>query len=347
MVFTAPVASTLKARGFLYSELAKFSRAGFGIDKACQSILGQPGADRTAREICAAILAGFQAGKSLADSLKASRYPVSEIEVAMVDAAERGGKLEVGFRHLAEHFRQEHEARRRIRRALIYPIFVLHLALIAGIGITALLRMVHPNAAENAGRDTVTTGLIWAGVGYGMAIILMVIWRNLARAAETSPSVDALLQRMPLAGPVRRCRSLARFCEVLHIYLLSGQRMNLAWATAGAASHSGLLRRFASVGAIRMASGESVSDVVADARGALPGDLVRGFSSADLAGSLDQEAEHWAEFYRAETGENLDRLAEWAPKLFYWFVMIFTAWMIIRMAMGYRDLLQGILDWAP
>jgi hypothetical protein len=52
MVFTPTVASTLKARGFLYSELAKFARAGFGIDKACESILGQSGSDRTAREIC-------------------------------------------------------------------------------------------------------------------------------------------------------------------------------------------------------------------------------------------------------------------------------------------------------
>ncbi len=142
MVLTASVASHLKARAFLYSELAKFARAGFGIDKACESIIGQKGSDRTAREICRAILNGTRSGKSMADALAESRYPVSNLEVAMVDAAERGGKLELGFRHLAEHFRQDAEARRRIRRALVYPLVLLHFALLVGIGITALLRTV-------------------------------------------------------------------------------------------------------------------------------------------------------------------------------------------------------------
>jgi type II secretory pathway component PulF len=138
---------------------------------------------------------------------------------------------------------------------------------------------------------------------------------------------------------------LARFCEVLHIYLLSGQRMDLAWERAGEASQSGQLRNYAKVSSHRLAAGESVGEVVSSARGALPGDLVRGLASADLAGALDQEAEQWADYFREAAGENLERFAEWAPKIFYWIVLLFAGGMVIRVALSYRDLLEGILDY--
>lgn len=341
------MAGDLKARGFLYSELAKFARAGFGIDKACESIIGQPGADGTARGICRGILEGLRAGRSIADSMRHGRHPVSDLEVAMVDAAERGGNPETAFQHLAQYFRQEEAARRRIRRAMIYPVFLLHFALVVGIGITALLRQVNPSAIDGAGRATVVSGAIWLGIGYAVAIVIWMAWKGLSRAAETSAAADGLLRRVPLAGPVRRARCLGRFCEVLHLFLISGQRMDTAWRKSGEASQSGQLRRYADQTAPRLAAGESVGNVVADAAGALPGDMVRGFDSAERAGSLDLEAEQWAGFFRDESSEALDRLVEWAPKLFYWAVLIFAAGMIIQAAKTYGDLIQGFLDIIP
>jgi type IV pilus assembly protein PilC len=346
-VHWAAVAGDLKARGFLYSELAKFARAGFGIDKACESIIGQPGADRTARGICRGLVEGLSSGRSLANSLRHSRYPVSELEVAMVDAAERGGNLETGFQHLAQYFRQEEAARRRIRRAMIYPVFLLHFALLVGIGITALLRQVNPSAAEGVGRATVVSGVIWLGIGYAAAIVIWIGWKWLSRAAESSAVADDLLQRVPLAGPVRRARGLGRFCEVLHLFLLSGQRMDMAWQKAGDASQSGQLRRFAGRTAPRLAAGESVGNVVADAGSALPGDMVRGFASADQTGSLDLEAESWAGYFQDRSVEAVERLTEWAPKIFGWAVMLFTGAMIIMAAKTYGDLIQGFLDMVP
>ncbi len=350
LVFTLAVASDLKARAFLYSELAKFARAGFGMDKACESIIGQGGADRLARSLCQAMLEGVRGGSTLAEGLAASRYPVSDLEVALVDAAEKGGKLEIGFRHLAEHFRQEAEARRRIRRAMIYPVVLLHFALLVGIGITAIYQTLGANLTGRGSadwRDSVVPALIWVGIGYLAVVGLVLLWRSLSRAAHRSAAIDAWMKRVPLAGPVRRARSLARFSEVLHIYLLAGQRMSLAWEQAGAASQSGQLMRYASRSAERLKGGDSVSEVVEKARGVLPGDFARGLASADVAGALDEETAHWAEHFREEAAQNVERLAEWAPKIFYWFVLAIAAWMIIRVALSYFGIIQGMLDYGP
>lgn len=346
-MFTPFVPSDLKARAFFYSELAKFAGADFGMDKACESIVAQSGSDRLARSLSQAMLDGVRSGKTLAEGLAGSRYPVSDLEVALVDAAERGGKLETGFRHLAEHFRQENEARRRMRRAMVYPLILLHFALVVGIGMSAMFQTLGASLTGEGSTDwkaSVATGLIWVGIGYGVALGLIIAWKSLSKMAGRSAAIDRWMNRVPLAGPVRRARSLARFSEVLHLYLLSGQRMDLAWEQAGHASQSGRLRTFAIPASRRLKSGDSVTDVVADARGALPNDLVRGLASADVAGALDMETARWTEHYREEAAQNVERLAEWAPKLFYWLVLGIAAWMIIKVALSYYGIIEDMLN---
>lgn len=352
LVLSSGVASHLKSRAFLYAELSKFTQSGFGIDKACESIIDQPASDRTAREICRALLEGTRSGKSLAGSLAENRgYPISDLEIAMVDAAERGGRLELGFHHLAEHFRLEADARRRIRRALVYPLVLLHFALAVGIGMTTVMRNLGASLT-GAGfaqgdfdwKASVLSNLAWVGFAYLIALGLVFGWRRLSRAGENHPGIDAWMQRLPLAGPVRRSRSLARFCEVLHLYLLSGQHMDRAWKKAGEASRGGQLGAYAQRTAPRLAAGESISEVVASAGPALPGDLVRGLASADVAGALDLETARWSSYYREASAESVEHLAEWAPKLFYWLVLVVAAWMIIRAALSYNELLSGLID---
>lgn len=346
MVLNRPVSKSLKSRGFFYGEMAKFARAGFGIDKAAESILHQTGSDAVARGICRAILSGLSAGKSVADSLRTSAFPISDLEVAMIEAAEKGGQLDVGFRHLADYFRQEDQARRSVRRALVYPVFLLHFALAVGIGITALLRQVNPNASGSEGRETLVQGFVWVAVGYGLFLTAAFLWRWASRLAESRAGIDVWLQRLPLIGPVRRHRGLSRFSEVLHISLLSAQRMDESWRQAGEASQSGRLRAFTAATSRRLAAGESIGSVVAASKGALPSDFQRGLTTAEQAGSLDEETAQWADYFREASAESLERLAEWLPKFVYWIVLLFAAAMVIRVALSYRDLLEGVLNFS-
>lgn len=40
----------------------------------------------------------------------------------------------------------------------------------------------------------------------------------------------------------------------------------------------------------------------------------------------------------------MDQLGEWTPKLFYWVVLLLVAWLIIRGALAYRDLLMNLIE---
>ncbi len=78
-------------------------------------------------------------------------------------------------------------------------------------------------------------------------------------------------------------------------------------------------------------------------KGAFPDDFLRSVGNAELAGVLDEDFVRWTEYYRLTAIELVERLADWAPKLFYWAVMLVVAFIIIKMALGYQGL---ILNWS-
>jgi hypothetical protein len=67
-------------------------------------------------------------------------------------------------------------------------------------------------------------------------------------------------------------------------------------------------------------------------------------AAAEESGQLDRELAEWGRYYSESAGEAMDLLAEWAPKLFYWGILLLVAAMIIRAAMAYRDLIEGLLN---
>lgn len=336
---------THNLRAELYGDLAKFAKAGFGLDRAFLALADQRGVHHRVQRIARSAANHLAAGRTIADSLQLAEFQMSALEYSMIEAAERGGVLEIGFRHLADHFRQEHDARIRIRRAMIYPLFLLHAALLVGIFVPALLKAALPDAPGAGFAESIRAGFAWAGAGYAVAILLFLAWRRLNAAAAKSPLADRLVRSTPLFGPARKAQALARFCEVLRIQLLAGQRMSHAWESAGAVSQSGLLRAATAKQAARFAGGESINSVVSQSRGVFPGNFARSLAAADLAGQLDEDVAHWADYYRQNSAESVERLARWAPKIFYFLVMMLAAWMVIRFALAYRDLLEGYMDW--
>jgi hypothetical protein len=62
------------------------------------------------------------------------------------------------------------------------------------------------------------------------------------------------------------------------------------------------------------------------------------------SGVLDRELAEWGRYYSESAGEAMEQLAEWAPKLFYWGILLFVGALIIRAGLAYRDLIEGLLN---
>lgn len=335
-----------KAKQRIYSNLEKYARSGMGMEKACESLLGQPRMRSVEKRIYAGILEGLQQGKSIGAALGASSPVVTPLEEEVVTAAEEGGMLERGFAHLSEYFRRLHVTRSRILKGLTYPIILLHLAIpVSTLAVTAFGRF----RLDGSGTEE-TFGDAFAKMGLTMVlaylvIALLIAWTVLlVKLGRRSGAIDQFLNTLPLFGKARKASALERFTQVFEIFLLAGKKISDALSGAGIASASGVLREASERGARMIENGDSLSTAIYASPSAFPDDFSRGITAAEESGQLDRELAEWGRFYSDSAREAMEQVAEWAPKLFYWAVLFLVAFLIIRSAIAYRDLLMNLID---
>lgn len=337
---------SVRAKALIYSNLEKYARSGMGMEKACESLLDQPRLPAAERRLYRGLREGLRQGRSIGDALGSAGGFVSPLEHEVMVAAESGGKLEKGFAHLAEYFRRLDRTRRRIAKGLAYPLVLVHLAIpISTLAVNAFGNFNLDGEASGGGwREALaSSGWTMLAAWGGLLLVFVVAWM-LHRLGRRSAIVDALLRRVPLLGRARRATAMERFTQVFEIFLLAGKKMDDSLDGAARASGSGLIREAGRRGAAVVASGEPLAVALRRGRGAFPGDFVRGMTVAEESGQLDRELAEWGRFYGESAAEAMERLAEWTPKLFYWGVLLLVAWLILRAAFAYRDLIEGLLN---
>ncbi len=335
-----------RAKALVYANLEKYARSGMGLEKACQSLLASPGLSAAERRVYEGLAAGLRDGRSIGDALGSVGGIVTSLEREVVIAAESGGRLELGFGHLAEYFRRTDRTRRRILRGLAYPVVLVHLAIPVSTLAFAAFRNFRPDAQAPSAlfRDALSQSagtmlLIWIGVLMGMGGLVV-----LRRLGRTSPGIDSLLGWIPWVGNARRAVAMERFAQGFEIFLLAGRTMSDSLAGAARASGSGRILAAGTSGASLVASGELLATALRSGGGAYPEAFVRGMTAAEESGQLDRELREWAGYYSETAAETMEALAEWAPKLFYWGILLFVATLIVRSAFAYRDLIQNLID---
>jgi type II secretory pathway component PulF len=330
----------------VYANLEKYARSGMGMEKACQSLLASPGLAAAERRVYGGLAAGLRGGRSIGDALGSVGGIVTPLEREVVVAAESGGRLELGFRHLAEYFRRLDRARRHILKGLAYPLVLVHLAIpVSTLAFTAF-RNFHADAKapaalfeEALAQSGWTMLAIWLGVLFASGGLF---W--LGRIGRASPAIDAALGAIPWLGKARRALAMERFSQVFEIFLLAGRTMSDSLDGAARASGSGRILEAGKRGAALVASGELLATALRAGGRAYPEAFVRGMAAAEESGQLDRELAEWGNYYSETSAEAMESLAEWIPKLVYWGILLFVATLIVRSALAYRDLIESLLD---
>ncbi|MBL9132135.1 MAG: type II secretion system F family protein, partial [Verrucomicrobiaceae bacterium] len=273
---------------------------------------------------------GLADGQSVAEAVQTHNAPFSDgLEVTLISAGERSGRLADGFTHLARYFEAWELGLRQMRSALIYPLVLAHLGLV----LPELPAIVTANM--NGTEDSPARRLIITVLVFWLVLALLAVgWRWLSRKGTQSAQVERWLWRIPLVGGVRRHWALARFCQVFHACLLAGMRMTECMLLSGEASHSGVLRLASEDAAKKIAAGELIAGAMADVHG-FPMVFVHSVATAEEAGTLDREMNSWAAAEMIEAQDALQRATAWLPKVFYAFVVVYVVYRILSMVAGY------------
>lgn len=315
----------------LHEELAKLLEAGFGIRQAIAVIL-ETSPPRAQADLLRAMDAGLAKGRTIAEAF--AEGGADGLELSMVRAGERGGRLAQAFRHLADYFSLLAKARNGAIRAMIYPLVVLHMGVFLAVVPGGLL------AQRSWGEIGVSLVLALVGLYAGLAVLSWVV-RMILRMAPDRAGMDRWLGRIPVVGKARRSLAMARFTKVYHTGVLAGISMRETVGNALEASGSGVMREGGRpLLAIAEEGGALGPEFVRC--GVFPQVFARSYATAEEAGGLDKDLERWAKFYQEEAERGAEAVGIVLPKVCYALILLFVAWKIVGFYSGYYEMLESI-----
>lgn len=322
----------------LFHELAKLTAADFHLDRALQMLLDQK-AGPGRRAWLEALQRGLGEGRGVAESLRVHGAGLADgMEIALLSAGERSGRLTPALEHLARYHASVAEAAAKARGALIYPLLLLHVAVV--------LPEIPATLHAEAGVTGFAIGVLWRlGLLWGGLLALGLLWRWAERRAERAPGPDRWLGRLPLLGAPRRHWALARFCQVFHAGLLAALRPSECCRLAGEAAQSGLLRRGGETAAHHVESGDALAEALASAACFEPA-FVNAVATAEEVGGVDDEMRRWAQAESLRAAEAIERVAVWLPRLGYGLVVVYAVWRIFGLMLGYYAGFSRLLEGA-
>ncbi len=315
----------------LYDELGKLLRSGRGLPGAIETMQEETGGAlrRFLHQIAASLRQGATAGEAFTASREAG-----ELERSVITAGERSGQLDRSCTYLSQHFSMIAIMRATIAQRLAYPCFILLLAVF-------LLNLPLIFTADLTAYLRVTLGfLAWVvlaivAVFGGGALIV--------QAGRSNRMVDWALLHLPLAGKIRECLSVARFCATYSMSVAAGINVIDSLLAAGEVSHSALLRQAAQDAVPALRRGEQLSPLLARSA-ALPRRVIRSFRLGEETGGLDRELAETTDDLQRRGLQRVEILSEWLPRLLYLVVVGFVGYRIIATYQGVMNQFSDIIS---
>jgi len=260
-------------------------------------------------------------GVSLAVAMSRSPDVFPRVYIAMVEAGEAGGFLDVVLAQVADFQAREKELRAKVVAALMYPAVLLLLAF--GVLIFLMVFFIPRFQTLFEGFDAALPALTQAIVGishamrsYGIYLaagLAAAIWFGRRWfALESSRRLwEAWMLRIPVIGPLAAQLAMARFCRMLGTLLGAGVSLISALSVARRSLGYQTLVDLVADSTERVKKGEALGASLADCRVLFAGSTLEMIAVAEESGRLDQELVRLA----AVTEVTLDRQLKTAVAL--------------------------------
>ncbi len=238
-------------------------------------------------------------GVPLAEAMNRAPEVFPRIYVAMVEAGEAGGFLDVVLAQIAEFQAREKELRGKVVAAMVYPAVLLFLAI--AVLIFLLVFFIPRFQTLFAGFDAALPALTVAIVGisnvvrnYGAyllgAIAAGIYFGRVWIARESSRRLwESWLLRLPVVGPLAAQIAMARFCRMLGTLLGAGVSLMSALSVARRSLGNQILIDLITDATARVKKGEPLGASLGACRALFAGSALEMIAVAEESGRLDQE----------------------------------------------------------
>jgi type II secretory pathway component PulF len=280
-------------------------------------------------------------GMSLADAMAKSPETFPRVYVAMVEAGEAGGFLDVVLAQIADFQTREKELKSKVTTAMIYPCILMFLAIVV---LAVLLIFFIPKfqkvfASVHGALPLITQlviGLSHVVRNYGLLVVLAIVGigflvRTWFVSANGKRMWEGAILKSPLVGPLIAQFAMARFCRMLGTLIGAGvplvQGLNVARRSIG----NQILVDAVAQSIERVQQGGRLGQSLADCKTLFPGSVVEMVSVAEESGKLDSELVRISTVTESDLDRQLKTAVALAEPLMLFLIAAFIGIIFISM----------------
>ncbi|MGD1029949.1 MAG: type II secretion system F family protein [Opitutaceae bacterium] len=238
-------------------------------------------------------------GMSLSDAMARSPQTFPKVYVAMVEAGETGGFLDVVLAQIADFQARERDIKSKVVSALTYPIVLLILA----IGVLIFLMVFFIPRFQlifksfNAELPLLTQMIVatsqavrdWGIYVGGIILVTVLSLRTWFKSEAGRRTWEGLILRTPLVGPLLAQFAMARFTRMLGTLLGAGVPLINALNVAQRSIGNQILIDAVTVSIDQVKEGKALAASLAPNRSLFPSAVIEMISVAEESGKLDVE----------------------------------------------------------
>jgi type IV pilus assembly protein PilC len=266
-----------------------------------------------------------ESGSSLADAFAREKTMFSELQINLLRAGEKTGKMNLVMERIAVDMEKTKKLRSRIINALIYPAVIL----IVMVGVFFLLVAFMVPAVKGLYADFgvkdlpfITQALVSLsevltnplGLVTFLFIIVSIVLgsRYYYNTYFGRRYVDMQLLKLPVVGDLITKIQLAQFCRLLSMLLQSGVPIVDTLRTIATAMGNSLFQDLVNYAAQEVSKGANLTVPLSKAE-IFPITLLKILATGEITGKLDQISADMGKYYEEEvddTTANLTKLIE-------------------------------------
>ena len=282
--------------------------SGLSIGKAL-NILIEQGEKPKIRDALIGVNGDLKRGETLANSMRKRKDVFPNLLTSMIDAGERSGNLDIILKRMAEYYEKETKIRGKIKSAMIYPIV---LGVVAIIAITFILTFVMPTFVqmfEENNVDLPTSTKMVIGTSkmlgkYGIIIFLILVTAIILlgkylKSEEGQYKLSVINLKIPVIKKLTQKIIVSRFTRTMGIVSSSGMSLVTSLEIVASVVGNKIAEKELLKVKEKVLKGEGLGDSIMKIK-IFPPMLASMVKVGEEAGSLDSILDKTADFYDDE-----------------------------------------------
>ena len=283
----------------------------------CLELLAQQEENKTFSKIITTVKEDIEGGSTLHDALKKHPAVFDELFVNLVAAGESGGILDVILIRLSNYMEKAMKLKSKVKSAMTYPAAVL----VISVAVVALLLIkvipVFKELFEGMGGQLpgptqflvnasqfMQSYFLYMIVGVALFVYL---FRRYYRTAKGRFTIDSLVLKAPVFGPLIKKVAVAKFTRTLSTMLGSGvpilEGLSIVSKTAGnVIVENAIMKTRQSI-----SEGKTIAEPLAETD-VFPPMVVQMIAVGEATGALDAMLAKIADFYDDEVDTAVDNM---------------------------------------